>query len=325
MSCAPGGRLGAGLRQRLVPEVVVVEVGRRERPHRRGELEHAIGVRVAGWPCLSVAIRGFDERGDVGPVVGLVDRPAGVVEAHQRGVQPRGIESRVARHTGRELERALAQRDRGDGRVVRDGLRHDVHGVGVVHERRARCQPLDVGHHALHHPDRPERHEESAGALRLLADDAMAERDPLVEHAGLEAPGPEAGEDDIGVSDALGALGGGHHAQVDIGRLGHPEPDALDDLQPLRVEVDEHDLRAAELGPSLDDGGHGAGGTGAAPADVGESDRRHGPRWVAGPVRLAYRTAPGARLERHRRDVLVARPTPGARSMRCRRARRTTP
>ena len=97
----------------------------------------------------------------------------------------------VAGHSGREDERALAQRDGGDGRVVGDRLRHDVHWVRVVDEDRARAAASISATMSLHHGDRRSAMKKppapaSPGRSR------RAERDPLVERAGLEAAGSKA-------------------------------------------------------------------------------------------------------------------------------------
>ena len=128
---------------------------------------------------------------------------------------------------------------------------------------------------ALHHVDRAQRHEEPARALRLLADDAVRERDPLVEHARLEAARAVAGEDGVAAVEPGAAVGGRRHGEVDALGRRHPLREAADQLQPLGVEVDQHDLRAAEVLALLDEARHRSGAPGRTAADVGDLQPCH--------------------------------------------------
>ena len=75
-------------------------------------------------------------------------------------------------------------------------------GIGVVEEPALGQTASMSVDDALHHVDRAQRHEEAARPLRLLADDAVLERDTLVEVARLEAAGTEAGEHGVAVAQA---------------------------------------------------------------------------------------------------------------------------
>ena len=65
-------------------------------------------------------------------------------------------------------------------------------------------------------------------------------------------------------------------AQVQAARRGHPLGQAPHDVQVLRVEVDEHDLRAGEAGAVVvDEGRHGACRARRSTSEVGQPDRCH--------------------------------------------------
>ena len=113
--------------------------------------------------------------------------------------------------------------------------------------------------------------------MRLLADDAVAEGDPLVLDARRKTAGPEAGQDDVGVAQALDAIGRGRDPEVEPAHVDHALGDAPDHVEMGRIEIDQRDLGAGEGRAALDERGDGAGGAGAAAADVGELDPGHGP------------------------------------------------
>ena len=137
-----------------------------------------------------------------------------------------------------EVDRPLAERDERHVGVRRHGLREHVDRIRVVEDPRVRADVLDVGEDALHRVDRAQRHEEAARPLRLLADDAVLERDPLVEHARREAARPIAREDRVAVGEARAAIGRRLDREVEPARLGHALGEPADQVEPLGIEVD---------------------------------------------------------------------------------------
>ena len=175
----------------------------------------------------------------------------------------------------REDDRALAERDERDVAVARPRLRDDVDRVGVVEDLRARRHLGQLGRHLLQHVDRAQRHEEPARPLRLLADHALRERDPLVVHARLEAAGPEARQHGVDVGQPGAPVGRGGDRDVEPAGARHPLGEPADQVEPLGVEVDQHDLRAVEVLARVEERGHRAGGAGGAAAEVGDLDACH--------------------------------------------------
>src|SRR2546428_347246 len=84
-------------------------------------------------------------------------------------MQPRLVEAGGLCDLVREVDRALAERDDLDRRVVGDRLGDDVDGVRVVEDPRVRADPLHLAADVLQHVDRSQRHEEASRALGLLA------------------------------------------------------------------------------------------------------------------------------------------------------------
>ena len=127
----------------------------------------------------------------------------------------------------------------------------------------------------MQHVDGAQRHEEPAGALRLLADHAVLERDPLVLDAGREAAGPEAREHRVAVLEARAAVGRRGDRDVEPACLRHLLGEAAHELEPFGIEVDEHDLGAVEVGSLMDERGHRPGAAGRASTDVRHFDAGH--------------------------------------------------
>jgi hypothetical protein len=84
----------------------------------------------------------------------------------------------------------------------------------------------------------------------------------------FEPARPEAGQHRVDVGETAAHVCGGGHLDVKAGRLRHPGRHPASDLQMVGVEVDEHELRAVELGSVVNEGRHGAGGPGGATAQV---------------------------------------------------------
>ena len=199
----PGGGLRTLLREHLVAPVVVLEVVGRDRLHHGCEPQDALLRDVERRARPEPLPRcGLHVRHQIGAVVGVLDAPAGVVEADHRRAHPRGVETRGLRELRGEVVGALAQRHERDRGVSRPRLRHDVDRVRVVEDARLRADGLDVGRERLHHLDRTERHEEPADPLRLLPDQPVAVGGALVERTGLEAARPEAREDRVAAVEA---------------------------------------------------------------------------------------------------------------------------
>ena len=185
--------------QHLVLEVVVLEVLARQGAHRRGQAQHAPRLRVE-LRVVAAALAGLrQQRQQVLAVVAVAHAPRAVVEADARDVELLRVEPGGLGELLREDDRALAERDERDVGVVGHRLGDDVDRVRVVEDPRAGAGDRDVVEDPLHHLDRAQRHEEAARTLRLLADHAVRERDPLVEHARLEAAGAVAGQDRVAV------------------------------------------------------------------------------------------------------------------------------
>ena len=88
-------------------------------------------------------------------------------------------------------------------------LGHDVDRVGVVEDPCPRSHLLQVGDDALQDVDGAQGHEEAARPLGLLADDAVGQRDALVQATGLETTGPIAAQHGVDVGQAGTPVGGG--------------------------------------------------------------------------------------------------------------------
>ena len=186
--------------------------------------------------------------------------------------------------------------------MVGDGLGDDVDRVRVVEDPRARAGDRDVVEDLPHDVDRAQGHEEAARALRLLADHAVRERDALVEHARLEAAGPVARQDRVAAVEAGAAVGRRRHGEVEALRGRHPLGEAADQLEPLGVEVDQHDLGPVEVGALLDEAGHRARRAGGSAADVGDLQSCHG----------RFQATTGAARARRRGSRRAPRPRPRA-------------
>ena len=134
---------------------------------------------------------------------------------------------------------------------------------------------LHLRAYALEHGDRTHRHEEAACALRLLADHPVLEWDALVVDARLEATGAERREHRIAAVERGPPVGRRADHDVEAAGASHLVGKGPDQLEPVRVEVDEHHLRAVEVGAVRHERGHRAGGPRRAAAQVDELDPGH--------------------------------------------------
>ena len=275
MSSARVRALALQLAEHLVPEVVVEEVVGRHRLHGQREPQQAIPVGVQVAVATKLVVRLLEYGDEVLAVVRVLGAPAVVVDADHRRLQLVRVEAGGLGDPAREDDRSLAERHGRDVGVGRHRLRNDVDRVGVVEDPRVRGDRGEVVGHVLHHGDRPQRHEEAARPLRLLADHTVLERDALVECAGLEPAWPEARQHRIDVAKPLTTVGRRGHSQVEAGVLGHLVGQQLDQGEPLGVQVDEDDLGAVELRPVVHERRHRSGGTRRASAEVGQLDPGH--------------------------------------------------
>ena len=270
-----GRRFGLQLGQHLVLEIIIQKIRRWDGAHRRSELEQAQIVDAGGRVALLALVGRAYQWHHVRAIVLMAHTPRAVIEPDHHRVDFLGVEVGGLRQHPREDDRPLAQRDGGDGTVVGDRLGDDIDRVGVVEQACLRADRLHIGDDPLHHVDRTQRHEEPAGALRLLADHAIFEWDALVEMPRLEAAGPKTRQHRVAVRQAGAPVGGDGDRQIDPFVARHFVRQGLDNPQPLEVEVDQDHLRALEVLALRDQRCHGAGGTGAAPADVCQLDACH--------------------------------------------------
>ncbi len=161
--------------------------------------------------------------------------------------------------------------------MVGDGFRHQIDGVSVVKQVRPRAHLLHILDDALHGVDRAQRHEKAARSLRLLPDDAVLERYALVEVPRLKTARPEAGQHGVAVAQAGTPVGGGGDCQVKAGIAGHLLAQDAYDIQTLRAQIDQNDLRALEVLPLIDEGSDGARRPRAATTDIGDLESCHVP------------------------------------------------
>jgi hypothetical protein len=87
-----------------------------------------------------------------------------------------------------------------------------------------------------------QRNEETAGALRLLTDDPVAQKDAFVEVVRLEPRGAERGEDRVAPVERVRAIGRGADAQIGAVGVDGAFGDAPHDLQQLRAQAVEDGL-----------------------------------------------------------------------------------
>ena len=93
-----------------------------------------------------------------------------------------------------------------------------------------------------HHRHRPQRLGEPAGTGRLLADAPEPRRDRLVPVAGLVPAHPELHDHEVGAVDRLDAVVGEGEATRPAGPAHHALGQGADDVEPLSVDVEQHQL-----------------------------------------------------------------------------------
>ena len=193
------------------------------------------------------------------------------------------------REVGTELlhgvKHGMTEPDDREGARTKTGEHCCRHRIRIVEDQRARCEALDVGQDVEPHRQCAQRLEQPAGTDRV-ADaliNAVAQRNlVVVTHVG------EAGNLDR-VDDEVAA---GEHART-IGRRGDvpvaTDPfremlaNSMGELEPLRVDVDEVDRSAAEIGCAHEVGHQLGRELGAPRADERDDERFHD-RAIASPL-----------------------------------------
>jgi hypothetical protein len=236
-------------------------------------------------------------------------QPAEVIEPEVVEMAAVGSDSERVRHLFEQLGGRIADADHTIAcRPHR--LRHHPDRVGEVDDPGLGREPVDFVRISDHVRDGTRRHREAGRPDRLLADDPVALRRRLVEHAPLDAADADAREHEAGAGDALVD----RPAQRDARAAGHPLRHAPDDSQAFVVGIVERDLFDRQIGvrQAVDEQGRAHAGA----ADDGDF---HGPSCV-----MAVRRAgadPKARLPpgstAHRRNCRSA----GTRAVAVRRAR----
>jgi hypothetical protein len=126
-------------------------------------------------------------------------------------------------------------------------LGDDTDRVREVHEERARRDLLDRSGVPEHRGDRPHRHREAAGAGRLLAEDAVLQRELLVVGPRAILPGADRGEDEPSVREGGARVGVAADLERPAPRLTEEPPEGGHRLEPGDVGVVQHDLGQPEL------------------------------------------------------------------------------
>ena len=271
----PGAPRPLQLAQDLRAVVVVLEVVGRHRPHRHRQFQHPPGMDVDRRVVAPLLPRPVEQRHQVLAVVEVLERPGVVVHPGHGHARPLGIEAGGAQGRVGEVEQPLAHRpDRHVGEPAHR-LGDDVHRVGVVEDDRLGCHRFDVGDDAGELGDRPQRHEEAAGTLGLLADHPVLERNAFVQGPRLEVARTEAGQHGVRVGQGCPPVGRGPDRDVESLDVGDPLRQPADDLQAIGVEVDQDDLRALEMLTPFQERRHGARSPGRASTDVDQLDRCH--------------------------------------------------
>src|SRR5262249_15013538 len=114
-----------------------------------------------------------------------------------------------------------------------------------------------------------------AGTLRLLTDRAVLERDALVLDARGEAAWTERREHRVAPFKGCEPVGGGGDGDVESAGARELLGEDADQLEPVRIEVDEHDLGAVEVLAVVHERRHRPRGTRRTSAQVHKLDLRH--------------------------------------------------
>ena len=163
--------------------------------------------------------------------------------------------------------------------LVKQRLRDDADRVGEIDDPGVRGRPLaDQLGQLHHHWHRAQRLGEAAGAGRLLADGVELEGQRLIGEACLLAADAELDEHEVGVVDRGGGVIGQGQAAWPFDPMQHALGKPAHDLQPVHVEVVEHELvdgqAVAAVGEPLDQ----LGCVGAAAANDDDLDAQSSPR-----------------------------------------------
>ena len=116
----------------------------------------------------------------------------------------------------------------------------------TIHASRRRALG-DALRELEHHRHRAHRLREAAGAGRLLADAAAAQRHRLVLQPRLLPADADLEEDEGGAVDRRVVVARPQHVPLEAGAREHPLGERADDLEPLRIDVLQRDLVDVEL------------------------------------------------------------------------------
>ncbi len=204
--------------------------------------------------------------------------PAQVIEAHVVQHHALRLDAQVLREVALEADGHVAQ-PQGAMPLVQERLRHDADRVGEVHDPGVGRRPLaDQLGQLHHHRHRAQRLGEATGAGRLLADGVELERERLVGESGLLPADSQLDQHEVRVVDRGGGVIGQGQATRPFDPMQHPLREPAHDLQPVQVDVVEHELldwqAVATVGEPFDQ----LGCVGAAAADDGDLDAQSSPR-----------------------------------------------
>ena len=194
----------------------------------------------------------------LGPLQPHRAQPAEVVQAHVvdlraalAGDEVRAQQPADATH---QPDRGVADADDAVAEHGAHRLGDDPGGIGEVDGPRRRRELGDGPRDLEGHGDRAQRIGESARADRLLAQQAEAERDPLVDGAGLRPAHAHGAEHEVRAGHGLAQVGGGDQAGEGDGSSLLRQARALllddgaDGRQALGVDVVQRDLVDGEAG-----------------------------------------------------------------------------
>src|SRR6476660_5560203 len=177
---------------------------------------------------------------------------------------------------------------------IEQGLGHDPDRVREVDDPGVPRRPAaDVIGQLEDDGYRAQGLREAAGAGRLLADTAEPERCRLVAQAGRLAADPELDHDEVRAVDRGVAVGGGHEPAAPAAVVEHPAGETADDVQPLRVDIEQGELVHAEALLAGGETFHELGGVRAAASDDGDL---HAHRLPARSARRSSTARPPSRL-----------------------------
>src|SRR6266516_683503 len=131
--------------------------------------------------------------------------------------------------------------------VVRHSFRDEIDRIGVIEEPGVGTDRLYILDDTFHNLYRAQRHEEAARSLRFLANDAMFERNALVEIASLEAAGLEACQNGVTPLESFPALRGSSDRQIQAHGGCHLLGDSLNDRKEFCVKIDQDNLVPVEI------------------------------------------------------------------------------